>query len=98
MNGSNSGRTGGLVRRYPGETACSSIFATVLRSIPNWRAAALLLIPSTWHARRTRLCESTKYISHPQLVRLGHKMRTLTPRRSDHPTDSVDHFVSGIHR
>ena len=25
-------------------------------------------------------------------------MRNFTPRRSDHPTDSVDQFVSGIHR
>ena len=25
-------------------------------------------------------------------------MRTFTPRRSDHPTDSADHFVSGIHK
>ena len=98
MNGSSLGRTAGPVRRYPGATACSSIFATVLRSIPNWRAAALLLIPSTWHARRTRLYKSTQYISRPQLVRLGPKMRTFTPRWSDYPTDSTDHFVSGIHR
>ena len=33
----------------------------------------------------------------PQLVRLGLKMRNFTPRRSDHPTDSAVHFVSGIH-
>ena len=37
----------------------------VLRSIPKCRAAALLLIPSTWHARRTRLYSSTEYISPP---------------------------------
>ena len=77
--------TGGLARRYPGGTACSSICATVLRSTPNWRAA----VPGY---------TSTEYISRPQLVRLGHKMRTLTPRRSHHPTDSADHFVSGMHR
>ena len=97
MNGSRLGRTAGPVRRYPGATACSSIFATVLHSIPNWRAAALLLIPSTGHARRTRLYQSTQYISRPQLVRLGPKMRTFTPRWSDYPTDPTDHFVSGIH-
>ncbi|MDH3289344.1 MAG: transposase [Betaproteobacteria bacterium] len=36
-----------------------------MRSIPKWRAAALLLIPTTWHARRTRLYRSTEYISPP---------------------------------
>ena len=97
MNGSSLGRTAGPVRRYPGATVCSSIFATVLRSIPNWRAAALLLTPSTWHARRSRMYQSTEYISRPQLVRFGPKMRTFTPRWSDYPTDPTDHFVSGIH-
>ena len=54
MKGSSFGRTGGFVRRYPGGTECFRIFATVLRSMSNSRAASLLLIPSTWHARRTR--------------------------------------------
>jgi len=55
MNGSSFGRGGGFDRRYPGGTECFRIFETVFRSIPNIRAASLLLIPSTWHARRTRL-------------------------------------------
>ena len=37
------------------------------------------------------------HIARPQLVRLGYKMRTFTPRRSVHPTDSDDHFVPGMH-
>ena len=58
--------------RYPGGTACSSIFATVLRSIPNRRTAALLNQSlATWHVRPHRLYKSTEYISRPQLVRLG---------------------------
>ena len=65
MNGSGFGRAGGPFLRYPGGTACFRIFDTVLRSIPKCRAAALLLIPSTWHARRTRLYSSTEYISPP---------------------------------
>ena len=46
---------------------------------------------------RTPLYQSTQYIARPQLVRLGPKMRTFTPRWSDYPTDPTDHFVSGIH-
>ena len=65
MNGSGFGRAGGPFLRYPGGTACFRIFDTVLRSIPKCRAAALLLIPPTWHARRTRLYSSTEYISPP---------------------------------
>ena len=53
-NGSSFGRAGSFDRRYPGGTECFRIFATVLRSIPNNRAAARSLNPSTWHARRTR--------------------------------------------
>jgi len=53
-NGSSFGLSGGPSRRYPGGTECFWIFDTVLLSIPNNRAASLLLIPSTWHARRTR--------------------------------------------
>ena len=63
--GSSLGRTTGADRRYPGGTECFRILATVLRSIPNRRPAALLFIPSTWHARRTRLYNSTEYISPP---------------------------------
>ena len=32
-----------------------------------------------------------------QLVGFGLKMRTLTPRRSDHPTDPAVQFLSGVH-
>ena len=39
------------------------------KSIPKRRPAALLLIPSTWHARRTRLYKSTEYISPPSAHR-----------------------------
>ena len=45
MKGSSFGRTVGFDRRYPGGTECSSIFATVLRSMLNSRTASLLLIP-----------------------------------------------------
>ncbi len=62
------------------------------------RAASLLLIPSTRHARRTRSYSSTDYLSRTQFFRLGIKTRTFTPRRSDHPIVSTDHFVSGIHK
>jgi hypothetical protein len=48
------GRTGGLLRRYPGGTEKRSIFATVFGSMPNSRAACRWLTPSTWQARRTR--------------------------------------------
>src|SRR6056297_887083 len=92
MNGSSFGRTGKAVRRYPGGTECSRIFASVLRSIPKRRPAALLLIPSPWHARRTRLYKSTEYISPPSAHRLqvsGFRLRNFTPRRSDHQTVSV---------
>ena len=54
MNRSSFGRAGGFDRRYPGGTECCRIFDTVLRSIPNSRAASRSLSPSTWHARRTR--------------------------------------------
>jgi hypothetical protein len=73
-------------RRYPGGTECSSIFATVLRSIPKRRAAALLLIPSTWHARRTRCIASTEYISPPSARCIGRKSAefySATVRPSD---------------
>ena len=90
MNGSGFGRAGGPFLRYPGGTACFRIFDTVLRSIPKCRAAALLLIPSTWHARRTRLYSSTEYISPPSARLLqASEWRSFTPRQSDHPTDSV---------
>ena len=39
--------------RNPG--AAQTLRETVLRSIPNSRAASRLLIPSTWYAWRTRL-------------------------------------------
>jgi hypothetical protein len=61
------------------------------------RAASLLLIPSTWHARRTRLYRSTEYISPPSARCLRRKVRNLTPRRSDQLTVSDVQFVSGIH-
>ena len=43
-NASSFGRTGGFERRYPGGTECFKIFATVLRSIPNSRAAARVMV------------------------------------------------------
>ncbi len=46
-NGSSFGGAGGFDRRYPGGTECFRIFDTVLRSIPNNRAAARSLSPST---------------------------------------------------
>ena len=48
------GRSGGLLRRYPGGTENRSILATVLGSMPKIRAASRWLIPSAWQARRTR--------------------------------------------
>jgi hypothetical protein len=69
-----------------------------LRSMPKTRAASLLLILSTWHARRTRLYRSTEYISPPSTRCLRRKVRNLTPRRSDQPTASAVQFVSGIYR
>ncbi len=98
MNGSSFGRAGAFDLRYPGGTECSRIFRTVLRSMPKTRAASLLLILSTWHARRTRLYRSTEYISPPSTRCLRRKVRNLTPRRSDQPTASAVQFVSGIYR
>ncbi len=46
---------------------------------------------------RRRQKQHPLYIARPRLVRFGHKMRTFTPRRLVHPTDSDDHFVPGIH-
>jgi len=97
MNGSSFGRAGGFDRRYPGGTECSGIFRTVFRSMLKTRAASLLLIPSTWHARRTRLYRSTEYIAPPSARCLRRKVRILTPRRSDQPTASAVQFVSGNH-
>lgn len=39
---------------FLGLSECFRIFATDLRSMLNCRAASLLLIPPTWHAKRTR--------------------------------------------
>ena len=47
MNASSFGRTGGFVRTYPGGTENVIILLTVRGSIPNRRAAARLLNPST---------------------------------------------------
>ena len=58
VNPSSFGRRTGAVRRYPGGTENSSIFLTLSREIPKWRAAARSLIPSR-HARRTLRYSST---------------------------------------
>ena len=55
---SSFGRRTGAVRRYPGGTENSSIFLTLSRETPKWRAAARSLIPSR-HARRTLRYSST---------------------------------------
>src|SRR4029077_13426163 len=65
MNGSNFGRVGGRLSRYPGGTENASIFATVRGSMPNRRAASRRLIPSTYTARRTCPYSSTRFIPPP---------------------------------
>ncbi len=46
MNRSSVERRDGLLRRLPGGTERASTLATILRSIPNRRAASLQLKPS----------------------------------------------------
>src|SRR5271170_5757268 len=63
IQASSLGRRTGCSRRYPGGTAYRSIFRTVSRASPNWRAASRSLILSTTTARRTRAYSSTVYTS-----------------------------------
>ena len=52
VNPSSFGRLTGADLRYPGGTEKLSIFLTLSREIPKWRAAARSLMPSR-QARRT---------------------------------------------
>ena len=66
VNPSSFGRLIDAVRRYPGVTEKLSIFFTLSREIPKWRAAARPLIPSA-QARRTFRYRSTVKIPPPSL-------------------------------
>ena len=98
VNPSSLGRTGGLLRRYPGGTENRSIFATVFGSIPNSRAACRWLIPSTWQARRTRAYRSTTFIPqafHPPSGRKARQRPNFSaPPPPDYPAASVRDFLS----
>src|SRR6516165_4808943 len=65
VNGSSFGRTGGLLRRYPGGTEKASIFATVRGAVPNRRAASRRLNPSRLTARRTHAPSPTPFSPPP---------------------------------
>src|SRR5213076_802522 len=97
-NGSSLGRAGGRLRRYPGGTENTSIFATVRGSIPKRRAASRRLIPSTYTARRTCPYSSTRFIPPPTSAayrQMGYCCRIFTPVQPVYPAASVRDFLSG---
>ena len=69
VNPSSFGRRTGAVRRYPGGTENASIFLTLSRETPKWRAAARSLIPSP--ARQTDLAIQLHGVNPPALPIIG---------------------------
>ena len=96
----------GAVRRYPGGTENSSIFLTLSREIPKWRAAARSLIPSR-HARRTLRYSSIRFAarrlacesSRPPHNRKGlPDWQSFAPPQRDHPAATVVYSCTAVCR
>ena len=99
-NGSSFGIAGGPLRRYPGGTENTSIFATVRGSIPKRRAASRRLIPSTYTAHEPARIISTRFIPRPPLPLPGKWAiccRIFTPVQPVYPAASRRDFLSGAY-
>ena len=104
VNPSSFGRRTGAVRRYPGGTQNVSIFLTLSRETPKWRAAARSLIPSR-HARRTLRYSSIRFAARRlacESSRPPHDQKGLpdwqsfAPPQRDHPAATVVYFCTGV--
>ena len=82
VNPSSFGRLTGADRRYPGGTEKLSIFFTLSREIPKWRAAARSLMPSR-QARRTFRYSSTVKMPPPSLPPERAKVADFYAARSE---------------
>ena len=94
INRSSFGRFGGRLRRYPGGTENTIIFATVRGSMPNRRAASRWLSPSIWTAWRTRPYSSTPFIPPPPTHRAkGYLLPDFYSGATGHPGRFSEGFL-----
>ena len=96
VNPSSFGRLTGADRRYPGGTEKLSIFLTLSREIPKWRAAARSLMPS--RTGQTNLPIKLHGENAPALPAAGKGQsgRLLRRPQRDHHAATVADFCTAV--